>query len=525
MMSPLVKIFGNLLAPYVWKFHNALQNPQAAQQSVQQEIFSHLAASEYGKSLNIRSVADWNRIPIVDYDEMKEWLDKQQKSNASILTPEPILLYEKTSGSRGPAKLIPYTKSLKNSFNQMFCIWAHDLIMHGPSFSTGKIYFCISPQLDNSPKTEQGVTVGMRDDSEYLDGWLRSFLSPFLVAPAGLHRLKNAEEFKEKLSQALLIEENLEVISIWSPSFLKVILDYIQTNRMRLREELKNKISAKRYRLLLEPKIEWMQIWPELKLISCWDSANAADGAGFLRRLLASAKPSLFPHVLIQGKGLLATEAPMTIPLIEAQGCVPLVDEVFFEFEDKEGKIHRLHEIKTGNIYEIIISQKGGLYRYRMGDRVRVSHFYKATPCLEFIGRTQETSDLVGEKLYSDFVRDVIEDLALEGTFFKSLVPATKPKEHYILLLDSAKESPDAIAQRLDNALMRSHHYRHARLLGQLSPARVLVSQQIPEIAIAYKTQSGMKWGDMKHPILITKPLTEELLNELDKVSQEKSIC
>ena len=42
---------------------------------------------------------------------------------------------------------------------------------------------------------------------------------------------------------------------------------------------------------------------------------------------------------MVQGKGLLVTEAPMTIPLISAQGCVPVLDEVFFEFEDESGKL------------------------------------------------------------------------------------------------------------------------------------------------------------------------------------------
>lgn len=512
-MRPLIKLFGKLIAPYANKFLQALENPKAAQQRVQKEIFARFVKSEYGKSLEIDSLADWHRIPIVDYDDIEAWIRAdiettiQNPKSAFLgsrlgmrqnrMADEPILFYEKTSGSRAAAKLIPYTKSLRRSFNQMFCVWAHDLIVNGPTFSTGKIYFCISPQIGESV-TEN---LGLEDDSEYLDGWLRWFLNPFLVSTTGINRLRNVEEFKEKLCLTLLLEEKLEIISIWSPSFLKVHLDYIQTHRTRLREKLRNRISASRYQLLNEPEIPWTQLWSELKLISCWDSAQAKEQAKFLR--------SLFPGVLVQGKGLLATEAPMTIPLIEASGCVPVLDEVFFEFEDEAQKIYQLHEIETGAIYSLIISQKGGLYRYRMGDRVRVSHFYLGTPCLEFLGRTQTTSDLVGEKLQEEFVAEVLESLQLEGTFFQSLIPVTKPTEHYVLLLDQANESACAIAQRLDNALMRSHHYQRSRLLGQLSPARVLVSQRIPEIVLKYQMQSGRKWGDIKHQLLVTTPLED----------------
>jgi hypothetical protein len=521
-MRLIIQLFGKLIAPFYRNFLKALSNPETSQRKVQKEIFHHLLYSEYGQSLGVKTIADWSEIPIVEYHEIENFILQQKQSKNPLLTPESILFYEKTSGSRGAGKLIPYTKSLRRSFSKMFCIWAYDLILHGPQFSTGKIYFCISPQLVEE-RNIGSSPLSLQDDSEYLDGWLRLFLSPFVVSPRRLKRLSDVEEFKNKLSVALLLEENLEIISIWSPTFLKVILDYIQTNRRELCAKLGNRISPQRRQMLLgtgkrcedgEIEIPWNELWQELKLISCWDSANAADGAEFLR--------CSFPNVLVQGKGLLATEAPMTIPLIAATGCVPILDEVFFEFEDIEGKNHYLHQLQKGEVYEIIISQKGGLYRYKIGDRVRVTHFYLNTPCLEFLGRTKEISDLVGEKLHSDFVRQVLNTLQLEKTYFKSLVPAKKPTEHYILLLDNINCNPEELAKQLDRLLQESPQYRHARLLGQLNSVRVLVSLQIPEIITLYKTRNGKKWGDLKHEILATIPIEIDLLVELEKVCEKK---
>lgn len=504
MLRLLIKLFGFVLAPIACKFYQALKAPQTAQRKVQAKICDRLIKSEYGKFLGIKSIADWQRIPVVDYDDIASWIVKQQTTNSPILTPEPILFYEKTSGSRGCAKTIPYPKSLRTAFNQMFCVWAHDLIMHGLTFTIGKIYFCISPQLGED-------TTGLNDDSEYLDRWLRWLLRPFLVSPSGLNQIRHPEEFKHKLAQTLLLEENLEIISIWSPTFLKVLLDYMQTHQMQLYAELDGQISTQRGSLLLESSIPWTQIWTKLKLISCWDSAQAKEQAQFLR--------SLFPGVTIQGKGLLATEAPMTIPLLAAKGCLPLVDIVFFEFEDIDGNIYQLHELEIGQEYGIVISQTGGLYRYRIGDRIRVSHFYLATPCLEFLGRTETTSDLVGEKLHEEFVRQTLEELELAETFFKSLVPATQPQEHYILLLDTAKEPAATIARRLDEALKRSPQYNYARCIGQLSKPRAIVSPQIPELITTYKTRFGSKWGDIKHEILFTTPITTDFLTVLEKLA------
>ncbi len=530
MMRSIIKLFAFLIGIYANKFFILLKRPQRSQASLQREIYRNFLASDYGKSLSItpppNSSLDefWNSIPVVDYEEIQDWIkpsnleseekigepDKNTELPGKSLTPEPILFYEKTSGSRGPAKLIPYTKSLLASFNSMFCIWVYDLIQNGPKFETGKFYFCISPQLKD-PEAPTEITSGLADDSEYLNGWLRAVLSLVLVAPPRLKSLQDPDEFKEQLSLELLREDQLEIISIWSPSFLKVLLDYIGSNRQTLLEKLGNKISDDRIKLLKKSPILWTQIWPKLKLISCWDSSHSWEQAEFLRKL--------FPGVMVQGKGLLATEAPMTIPLIAAKGFVPLITEVFFEFEDDTKQIHKLHEIKLGEEYTLIISQKGGLYRYRIGDRVRVSHFYHQTPCLEFLGRDRSTSDLVGEKLSEAFVKTVLEDLSLENTFFKSLVPVTQPIAHYLLLLDEAPESPEAIAQCLDRALMRSPHYRQARLLGQLDCPRVLISKEIPDCLVRYRTLSGKKWGDLKHEILANVPIDFRLLDQLETLA------
>lgn len=181
-----------------------------------------------------------------------------------------------------------------------------------------------------------------------------------------------------------------------------------------------------------------------------------------------SALQQHFPHTLIQGKGLLATEAPMTVTLLGANGCVPMLTEVFFEFEDEAGNIHLVHELELGHTYSVIISQKGGLYRYRMGDRIKPTHYYQATPCLRFLGRHHSTSDMVGEKLTLAFVSQTLTQLDLPDNAFKCLVPCLSPSPHYSLLIDHISPCKTHTAQGLDQLLCQSFHYRQARLLGQL---------------------------------------------------------
>ncbi|MEO0351257.1 MAG: GH3 auxin-responsive promoter family protein [Cyanobacteria bacterium P01_A01_bin.15] len=485
-MRWLIKSLAVLLAPTAKRFDQSLARPQAAQQTLQQVLVKKLLSSDYGRSLGITSIADWQKIPIVTYNNLQPWIEA-----GKTLTEDPVLFYEPTSGSSGPAKRIPYTRALRKSFNTLFCIWAYDLITHGPNFQTGKVYMCISPKL-LAPGEQAG---GLQDDADYLDGWLRWLLQPFLVSPPDAHRPQTPENFQANLCQTLLLEENLETISIWSPSFLRVQLDYIQTHRHQLQMQLAARLSPERSRLLDSATVDWEKLWPKLKLISCWDSAIAADQARGLRAYL--------PNTLIQGKGLLATEAPMTVPLIAARGCVPLLSEVFFEFEDEFGSIFLLHELELGKIYAVIISQKGGLYRYRMCDRVQVTHYYQATPCLQFLGRSNATSDMVGEKLTLDFVSQVLAQLELPANVFKCLAPSLLPYPHYTLLLDQGSES-QALAMRLDQLLCGAFHYRQARLLGQLQPMQILSSTDMLQRLMAYHYRQGKRLGDVKYPCLLT---------------------
>ncbi|MEM1252832.1 MAG: GH3 auxin-responsive promoter family protein [Cyanobacteria bacterium P01_H01_bin.21] len=485
-MRWLIKAFGALLAPTAHRFYQTLSKPKTTQQSLQTKLFQQFVRSDYGQSLNITSIDDWHQIPIITYEDISPWLNPEQSS-------DPILFYEKTSGSSGPAKRIPYTRALRKSFNTLFCIWAYDLITHGPKFETGKVYMCISPKLLSPDETAEGL----EEDSDYLDPWLRWLLKPFLVSPPDAHQPQPPEIFQANLCKTLLLEENLETISIWSPSFLSVQLDYIQTHRQQLRSQLQ--LSPTRAELLTHKIINWEALWPKLKLISCWDSAMAADQVSSLK--------THFPNTLIQGKGLLATEAPMTVPLVRANGCVPLLNEVFFEFEDDAGQIYLLHELELGQTYSVIISQKGGLYRYRMCDRIQPTHYYRATPCLRFLGRNNATSDMVGEKLTLDFTHQALSQLALPPTAFKCLVPSLKPHPRYTLLTDCCVNATDQLATTLEQELLKAFHYRQARLLGQLEPVEIIVKQQVQQQLSLYYYSQGKRLGNIKYPCLVSTPI------------------
>ncbi|MEI6806210.1 MAG: GH3 auxin-responsive promoter family protein [Myxococcaceae bacterium] len=98
-----------------------------------------------------------------------------------------------------------------------------------------------------------------------------------------------------------------------------------------------------------------------------------------------SGKPISFPKTLLSPNQPYKLEAPLLIKLPQSPSLLPLLSEVFFEFADKDKKIWRLHELQGNTEYDVIISQKSGLYRYQVGLSVLTCEFFKKTPSFQVL--------------------------------------------------------------------------------------------------------------------------------------------
>jgi hypothetical protein len=499
--SPVIKVILRfILFPKGAGFNKALSSPKESQEKVLKRIIATLNSSDYGKKLgHIGSLQSFqNQVPLVKYEDLADKIQQMRKKGHNYFSPSPVLFFEPTSGSSGAKKYIPYNLELKSCFSHMFSLWVLDLLKNGPSLKSGKFYFSVSPQFKDEEDS-------LQDDSDYIDGFFSWFLAPFFVTPKSIKKIKDPIQFKKVLSLHLLAEEDLEIISIWNPSTFTILLEYIQANREELLLDLERGIitvegirfpfrSLSSTRKMLIRKAPLADIWPKLKLISSWGSMEAKHGFKKLKKM--------FPSTFIQAKGLLATEAPITIPIIESNSFVPLVENIFYEFISSDAKVHLLHELKGGEVYKVVISTPGGLYRYLLGDRVKVPHFYKETPCLEFMGRGEESSDLFGEKLHRSFLSGIL--LGLRDESYYSFYPTRIDEDHghYTLLTDDEDQT---LESRVEESLMQAYHYKVARSLGTLGPLKIVYKEDMNERVLSYiQKTKRMKLGDIKPSILLT---------------------
>lgn len=485
------------VTPYKESFLQELQNPLGVQWHLLQEILRTNKETVFGRKYGFESIGNYRefcqRVPIHSYEALHPYIQRIAAGEAGVLSADPVVAFEVTGGSSGGAKLIPYTSKGLAGFRQAIFPWLADLLQQRPRIKLGKSYWAISPVRSAKALTTNRVNIGM-SDAAYFGEELAKTIASLLAVPPEFAEISNVAEWRYKTALFLLATADLTLISVWSPTFLLQLLEEIKNQADRMIRDIANPQRAKLLSTAISgDNIDTQAIWPHLDTISCWTDAAAN---AFIPQLQAS-----FPHVWIQGKGLLATEGAVTLPLVGCVAPVLAIKSGFYEFLDAENKPHLCHQLADDRVYRVVITTPSGFYRYDLGDRVRVRGWFGQTPLLEFIGRAGLVSDLCGEKLTEDFV---LTHLPMRSGF-AMLAPSLSGKPHYVLFLDGAEydeEGAIGLSRQCDRALAENPQYQYARELGQLGE---LVARRVENPMARYiqhALERGQRLGDIKPPAL-----------------------
>jgi len=442
------------------------------------EILQNNKTCEYLRQYEFNSMEDFLRTaPLTTYEDYLPYIARIENGEKNVLTTQDVLLLEPTSGSASATKLIPYTAGLKAEYQKGLMPWIYDLYSNCKGLRWGKSYWSVTPMVQERRYTKSGIPIGFEDDAAYFGKLAERLMSLVFAVPNAVAGETSMDAFYFKTTLALLKCRHLTMISVWNPTFFTLMLDYIDKNKDKLLDALPEKRCAELIKPLKEKAFH--KIWPNLKLISCWYHANAYTYAQKLQ--------AIFPNVLMQPKGLLATEGFISLPFLGEEGARLSVCSHFFEFlAPGSDKIILAHELAAGEEYEVILTTSGGLYRYRLGDVIKVAGFSGGIPRLKFIGRRDKVSDLFGEKLSELFVKN----LDIQCDFFM-LAPETG---HYVLYLKADGAPPDVERQLLCN-----YHYKYCRDLGQLGELKVFRLTGNPaQEYLEECVRRGQKLGDIK---------------------------
>ncbi|HXB60556.1 MAG TPA: GH3 auxin-responsive promoter family protein, partial [Candidatus Acidoferrales bacterium] len=166
------------------------------------------------------------------------------------------------------------------------------------------------------------------------------------------------------------------------------------------------------------------------------------------------------------------------------------------------------HELRKDEIYEVVLTTSGGLWRYRLQDLVQVTGFVGNTPSLHFLGRAGNVSDRYGEKLSENFVAQVIlettANLPSQPRFVLLAPDENQSGCCYTLYVEG--EVQEETKERLEKLLSENVHYAWCRKLGQLQPSRTFrIENGGYETFIAQQRLAGKRIGEIKPCALSTE--------------------
>jgi hypothetical protein len=502
-------------APAALAFQHATGRVEATQAELLRRMLHDNRDTDFGRRHSFASITnagEYQRaVPLATYENFADAVGRIAAGQTNVLTREPVTLLEPTSASTGGEKLIPYTAELRRQFHAGIGPWIANLLWQRPALRDGRAYWSVSPALGPRRLTSAGIPIGFDDDTDYL-GPLEQFAAArVLAAPPNAARSFDLEAFRFATLRHLLCADDLTLISIWNPTFLPAILRPLDHGLDRLVYEI-HQADPRRADAVLRiwtgggPRADRLAaLWPKLKLISCWADAAAAAFVPELR--------ALFPQVEIQPKGLIATEAFVSLPVFDQPGAALAVRSHFFEFEELDGTCRRAHEVVRGGRYRIIVTTGGGLYRYQLRDEVEIVGFLRQCPLLRFLGKADLVSDLCGEKLAEPFVRAVLERLwnAHEvRPSFAMLIPVRGQPPRYRLVVQGIEATVE-LQRDLQTALEENPYYRHACGVGQLAPVEIY---SLEEDGWRWYERGcvarGQKIGDIKPTALDPRPGWDE---------------
>lgn len=430
--------------------------PKRAQKKVLMQILNKMNMSE----------SEFGNRQVTRYDDYTEQIVTLKETGVHPTYREAVVRLCPTSGTSGLNKLAPYTKSLKEAFQKGLYPWIFFMYLRFPSLFFKRQYWSVTPVIKSrDDDVTSKIKIGFEDDEEYV-GRLQQLITKtvWINTKKVAEGSTDVEMFLANLATALSQERNLGLISVWSPSLTSLLV--------------------KKHGSIL----------PKNLVLSSWAHGYSEEEA----MNVASATIAQ-----LQPKGLLSTEACVTIP-IGTQTFLFSYNSHYFEFRNtSSGKLETVTTLEVGNEYEVIVTTQSGFVRYATGDVVRVSKKVFGRPSCVFVGRIGVV-DLFGEKLDERTVEKAVGEL-LSGTkaenAFWFLSPTRSGNGAVAYTLFIASQMPSTLGTSLDKLLRGAYHYNYCRELGQLSEARVFVIEDhSPEARFIELSsqESGARLGDIK---------------------------
>ncbi|MFD7895546.1 GH3 auxin-responsive promoter family protein [Streptomyces sp. NPDC059743] len=482
----------------------------ARQQRVLADLLDFNAGTEFGQRhgfARIRTLADYRAaVPIQDYAAHAPLIERMAEGEPNLLTADAPVVYFTSSGSTGAHKKIPVTRRFMETvfFPFYYAAWA-PLIEHFPDVMDrpDAVLNLKHDPLAVPPVTADGrphVGASQVDFGTAFGEPLSAELgtaAPWATLPVDVAPDDHLEKMYLRLR--LAVQSDVRALIGINPAMIAAVPYQLGLWWQRIVKDVHDgTLGGAPYgpadperAAQLESLADYFgqvsphHVWPRVRALFGWTTGVASLYMPSLRERFGAGTAVLTAPVA-------ASEGPVGVPLDRHPSAGSLVPSAsVYEFVDADedlgpGSGTLLPEqLEPHRDYHVVFSHVGGLYRYAVGDIVRVVDRVAGVPRVAYAGRSTR-SDAAGERLReAQVVRALEEALASTGLVLRNVACRVEEAEEragraprYVFAV--APESPwltaetERFAALLDTALgAESPGYARALRERRLAPATV----------------------------------------------------
>ena len=406
------------------RFHRDVQHVANLQDMLLKKLLTRHAESDFGRAhgfADIKNPSEFaRRVPIRNHGQFRPWLDRVFAGDAGALfgRDQRMVMFALSSGSTDQPKRIPVTPESLAAYCRGWNIFGIQAIRDHPSALGRRILQVVSPM--NEYRSPAGLPCGAI--SGLLAARQKSIVRRFYANPAVTADIADSEARYYTIMRmavprdvAWIVTPNpattlrlVRTAADHAERLLKDIRDGTLTPPGEIDPGIHKRLAARLRRDAGSCARLEAGIARDGKLLPrhYWRLSFLANWMGGTLRLYLHDFPRWFGEIPVRDIGLLATEGRISIPLEDGSPAGVLDPRAaYFEFvaEHADGsnpkEVQRAHDLESGGVYRVVLTNAAGLYRYDLGDFVRVIGFMGEAPRLEFLHRGEAVASLCGEKL------------------------------------------------------------------------------------------------------------------------------
>uniref|UniRef100_A0A2P2KCQ0 Jasmonic acid-amido synthetase JAR1-like n=1 Tax=Rhizophora mucronata TaxID=61149 RepID=A0A2P2KCQ0_RHIMU len=507
------------------EFEAMTKDAARIQRETLKKILEENGSSEYLQNLGLNGRTDQDSfkacVPLVTHKDLELYIQRIADGDSSaILTGKPITTLSLSSGTtQGKRKLLPFNDELMDTTLQ---IYKTSFAFRNREFpiGNGKALQFIYGSKDG--KTKGGLAAGTATTNVFRNSRYKNAMMAIQSQCCSPDEVIFGPDFHQSLYCHLLCglifhEEIQLVSSTFAHSIVLAFRTFEESweelcNDIR-KGELSSRITSPALR---EAMSKLLRPNPELADLIYDRCSNLSSWYGLIPELFPNVKyiygimTGSMEHYLKKlrhyarelpllsadygsSEGWIAANVNPNLPPEMATFAV-LPNIGYFEFiplrdtaEDiyREPKPIGLTDVKIGEEYEIVVTTFAGLYRYRLGDAVKVMGFHNSTPELKFVCRRNLLLSINIDKNTEKDLQLAVEEAGkllaeekLEVADFSSLVDLSTDPGHYVIFLETSGEAREEVLKECCNCLDRSFAdvgYVSSRKVNTIGPLELRV--------------------------------------------------